>query len=72
MPVTLSATESRIHFGKLLDGVSEHAAPILVEKDGEPVVAFMDVALYEFLAKQGDELDWKERARRSQEIVARA
>ena len=72
MPKTVSATEARIHLGKLLRDVAEKDDTIIVERSGKPQAVILSIEAYERLhagqVKLGE--DWWERAQRVSERIA--
>lgn len=63
---TISATEARIHFGELL--ISARKGPILVERQGKPVVVVMSAEHYEGLTGS-DSPSWQDLSSHSRELV---
>jgi prevent-host-death family protein len=51
-PRHISATEARVHFGKVIEEIQAGSEPIVVEKSGEPVVIMLSPAEYYRLVKQ--------------------
>lgn len=49
---TISAHKARINFGQLIDDVRYNKVPYLVEKNGRPAVAIIDVEEYKKLRKK--------------------
>jgi prevent-host-death family protein len=71
MRKTLSATETRVHFGEVLRAVDRGGDHIIVEKDGRRIAAIVPIREFdEFWTAKVD--DWLDGARRAREIVARA
>lgn len=48
---TVTATEARVHFGKIMKRAAGERAPIVVEKDGIPTVVILAVPEYEQLVR---------------------
>jgi prevent-host-death family protein len=69
MPKTMTATETRVHFGEVLRLVNEDCDHIVVERGGKPLAVILSVQQYEKLTETPEE-DWLERARLSRERVA--
>ncbi len=59
MSQTVSATEARIHLGKLMRRVVESGRPIIVERGGKPYVVLLSVEAYERLVKGQQQEDWR-------------
>lgn len=49
---TLPATEVKNRFGRVLREVSQTGGPIVVERDGKPVVVIVSIGEYERLQRQ--------------------
>lgn len=49
---TISAHKARINFGQLIDDVRYNKVPYVVEKNGRPAVAIIDVADFERFQKK--------------------
>jgi prevent-host-death family protein len=47
MELTISATQARIHFGEIMQ--QAQTSPVLVEKDGKPVVVVLSKQAYDAL-----------------------
>jgi prevent-host-death family protein len=65
MERVVSATEARIHFGELMRRAAETGEPIVVERDGKPVVVLLHVDEYERLLKGQQQVDWRDLLRRA-------
>ena len=73
MERTVSATEARIHFGELIQGVVEKQEAVIVEKSGKPQVVVVSVEEYERLKNRQTEDNWQsalERLTRLRERIA--
>jgi len=46
---TISATQARIHFGEVIQAAQ--SGPVLVEKDGKPLVVILSKKAYDILAR---------------------
>lgn len=62
---TISAYKARTNFGQLIDEVRYNKVPYLIEKNGRPAVAIIDLADFEKLKKK---IVWPTRAYSDQEI----
>ena len=51
---TLSATEVKNRFGRVLREISQTGGPIIVEKDGKPVAVILSVSEYIRMQPQSD------------------
>ncbi len=49
MEKTVSATEARIHFGKMMRHVAEEQQTIIVERSGQPQIVMISIDSYERL-----------------------
>ena len=49
---TISAYKARLNFGQLIDDVRYNKMPYVVEKNGRPAVAIIDVADFERFQKK--------------------
>jgi len=49
---TISAYKARLNFGQLIDEVRYNKVPYVVEKNGRPAVAIIDVADFEKFQKK--------------------
>ena len=56
----LTATEARVHFGRVLREVTEAGYRIIVERSGEPQAVILSVAEYERLKAGQHPTGWKE------------
>jgi len=66
----ISATDARIHFGKLMRDVVEKEEPVVVERSGEPHVVVISVDEYERLvAAREEQEDWRELVSQAREQV---
>jgi prevent-host-death family protein len=52
MPITMTATDARVHFGELLRAVNETNEPMTIEKNGEPVAVVLSPTQYHRLKSQ--------------------
>lgn len=50
--VPLSATQARIHFGEVIRRAYTEGEPVIVEKDGIPMVVILSVPAYEQLLRE--------------------
>jgi prevent-host-death family protein len=67
----MSATETRVHFGEVLQTVGSDGDYVIVERDGKPVVAIVPINEFdEFWSAKVD--DWMESARQARAMIARA
>ena len=66
----ISATDARIHFGKLMHHVVEKQEPIIVEHSGKPHVVVISIDRYDHLLKvqKGSE-NWREMVHQAREEV---
>lgn len=53
MEKIVSATEARIHFGQMIQRVSEEQQTIIVEKSGQPQIVLLSINEYERLKAAG-------------------
>ena len=60
MEHVISATEARVHFGKLLRRVTEGHQAVIVERDGKPQVVVLAVEEYERLKATQPHGDWRQ------------
>src|SRR5260370_14133947 len=59
MDQVVTATEARVKFGELMRRVAEGRGPIVVAKDGEPMVVIVSLAEYTRLtAREQEPADW--------------
>lgn len=72
MPIELSATETRVHFGKVLGDVKDTSEPVLIENNGDPVGVIIDHDLFQYLSESRTLEQYEEQWRRTREIVAKA
>lgn len=68
MTRTVSATEARVHFGKLLRGIAEEGATYVVERDGQEIAVVLPVDEYQRLTSRTTESHWRARLKESQEL----
>ena len=61
----VSATEARVHFGELMRRAVQTGEPIIVERDGKPIVVVLHVDEYERLVKGQQQADWRDLVRRA-------
>ena len=59
---TISATEARVHFGELLDSVTQKGEVVHVERAGVPLVAVVPINVWKLYQQQED--PWSRAARR--------
>jgi len=52
MPSTISATQARVHFGEVIKRAYISQEPVVVEKDGIPVVVVLSFPHYEQLLQE--------------------
>ena len=62
---TISAYKARLNFGQLIDDVRYNKMPYVVEKNGRPAVAIIDVADFERFQKK---VVWPTRVYTNKEI----
>jgi prevent-host-death family protein len=62
---TVSATEARVHFGKLLDSVTQKGEVVLVERAGVPLVAVVPINVWKLFQQTND--PWAEALRDMEE-----
>lgn len=48
----LSATQARIHFGEVIKRAYKEREPVIIEKDGIPMVVILSVPAYEQLLRE--------------------
>jgi len=66
----ISATDARIHFGKLMRAVVEKEEPVVVERSGEPHVVVLSVDHYQrLIAAWEEQEDWRELVSQAREQV---
>jgi prevent-host-death family protein len=65
MGEVVSATEARVHFGELMRRAVQTGEPIIVERDGKPIVVVLHVDEYERLVKGQQQADWRDLVRRA-------
>jgi prevent-host-death family protein len=65
---TISATEARVHFGKLMRSVVENDQPVIVERAGKPEVVVLAVDKYQRMKAAEQRESWKSTFKRIQEI----
>lgn len=69
-PKTLGATDARVRFGALVRLVADGGGPVLVEKEGGPMVVALSVAEHDRLAAAADPLAaWLNRVDRLRERI---
>jgi prevent-host-death family protein len=69
MGQVVSATEARVHFGELMRRAVQTGEPIIVERDGKPIVVVLHIGEYERLLRGQQQGDWKDLARRARAQV---
>ena len=72
MPKTMSATETRVHFGEVLRLVNEDCDHVVVEKDGKPAAIILSLRRYNQLTGSSDFDDVLERIRAGHRIIEEA
>ena len=71
MERTVSATEARINFGKMMRKVSEEQQAIIVERSGQPQIVLISIAEYERLKAAGQSRDsWRDQLLEVREDIA--
>ncbi len=65
----ISATEARVHFGKVLRRVTEEGETVFVERGGRLAAVVLSVAEYERLLAARETTDWRERAQRARALI---
>ena len=65
--ITFSATDARIHFGKVMR--QAQTAPVVVERGGEPQVVILSIATYYRLVDEAPS-NWRELVRTSRNQIA--
>ena len=60
MTRTVSATEARVHFGELIQRVTEERTPVVVERGGKPYVVVLPIDEYERLTAGERQDDWED------------
>ena len=68
MEKTVSATEARVHFGRLLRAVAEEGTTYVVERGGKPQAVVISTEAYETLRAVKPKVDWVAQYKRSQEM----
>ena len=51
MPKTMTATQTRMHFGDVMRQIVENGDPVIVERAGKPQVAMVSLADFERLCE---------------------
>ncbi len=51
---TVSATEARVHFGELLDGIADGGDPVIVERGGQPLAVVVSLREWQQLQRRRD------------------
>lgn len=51
---TMSATEARVHFGELLDGIAQNGDAVIVERGGQPFAVVISLAEWQRLRHRRD------------------
>ena len=70
MERTVSATETRVHFGEMMRRVVEGGETLIVERSGRPQVVILSVAHYERLTLLGEQNNsWQENLKRLRQQV---
>lgn len=71
MEKTVSATEARINFGKMMRRVAEEQQAIIVERSGQPQIVLISIAEYERLKAASLPRDsWQDQLRQVREKIA--
>jgi prevent-host-death family protein len=71
MEKSISATEARIHFGEMMQRVSEGQQAIIVERNGRPQIVMISIDEYERLKAAGQARDsWWDQLRQVRENIA--
>lgn len=71
MEKTVSATEARINFGKMMRRVAEEQQAIIVERSGQPQIVLISIAEYERLKAAGlPRESWQDQLRQVREKIA--
>jgi prevent-host-death family protein len=66
----ISATDARIHFGKLMRDVVDNQQAVVVERSGEPHVVVLSVDQYQrLIAARDEQEDWRELVSQAREQV---
>ena len=60
MARSVSATEARVHFGELIQRVTEERTPVVVERGGKPCVVVLPIDEYERLKAGQRQEDWED------------
>ena len=55
----VSATEARVRFGEVMRAAVESGEPVIVERDGTPLVVVLSVGEYDRLLKAQRQEDWR-------------
>jgi len=63
----ISATDARIHFGKVMKQAK--VGPVIVERAGKAEVVVISKKKYDQLVAEKQETDWREMLRRTHELV---
>ena len=69
MEQVVSATEARVHFGEIMRRVAETGMPIIVERDGKPLVVIVSKPDYDDTHNGGKKPDWRELVKRSRDRI---
>lgn len=69
MERVLSATEARVHFGELLQRVTEQGETVVVERGGIPQAVVIGLPQYERMMARGAGRGWRETVSSAHERV---
>ena len=72
METTMTATETRIHFGEVLRRVSEGRERVIVHRSGNPIAVILSAEEYERLARDAATAEWRELLNAAHERVRSA
>ncbi len=71
MEEVVSATEARVHFGRMMRRVSEEQQAIIVERSGQPQIVLISIEEYERLKAAGPAHNpWWDQLHQARERVA--
>ena len=70
MEKIVSATEARIHFGQMMQRVTEEQQAIIVEKSGQPQIVLISISEYERMKAAAQPPTWLDQLLQVREQVA--
>jgi prevent-host-death family protein len=69
MQRSVSATEARVHFGDLLQRLTQDEDVVVVERGGIPQAVVLSIGEYERLLSRHDATGWRDQARAARDLV---